>query len=162
MWTAKRVEVLTNLWADGFSASQIADRLGGITRNAVIGKVRRLGLTGCATAPRSSHRDVGQTRARRSPPARQANRRAPLQLDVSVLEWPAKHQMPVTPAVVEAVTAPSRHIGLLDLKESMCRWPIGDPASHDFHFCGCQKQAGSSYCEHHARIAFKPLSEGAR
>ena len=60
-WTEERVELLKKLWSDGLSASQIAGRLGGITRNAVIGKVHRLGLAGRATtsrmrAPRLRHR----------------------------------------------------------------------------------------------------------
>jgi len=56
-WNDERVELLKKLWADGLSASQIAGRLGGVTRNAVIGKVHRLGLSGRATTSRmKSHR----------------------------------------------------------------------------------------------------------
>ena len=63
---------------------------------------------------------------------------------------------PVPPAIKATNTSPLR-IKLLDLKECMCRWPIGDPRSADFYFCGRQKQAGSSYCEHHSRIAIRPI-----
>src|SRR5262245_65830850 len=63
-WNDERVELLKKLWADGLSASQIAGRLGGVTRNAVIGKVHRLGLSGRATTSRmKSHRPRVRTQA---------------------------------------------------------------------------------------------------
>ena len=76
-WTDERVELLKKLWADGLSASQIAAELGGITRNAVIGKVHRLGLSGRAKSPSSSAprprkaRSSGMMRVPRAVDARQ-------------------------------------------------------------------------------------------
>ncbi len=77
---------------------------------------------------------------------------------------PIQYELPF-PSLMTAISAPATalpaieatiptalRVNLLDLKECMCRWPIGDPQSRDFHFCGRQKTAGSSYCEHHARI----------
>jgi GcrA cell cycle regulator len=66
-------------------------------------------------------------------------------------------EKPAAPAAVIETTIPAPlRVKLLDLKECMCRWPIGDPKSADFHFCGRQKATGSSFCEHHSRIAFRP------
>jgi GcrA cell cycle regulator len=65
----------------------------------------------------------------------------------------------IVPSVVEELDMPAPlRVPLLDLKESMCRWPIGDPQDDDFHFCGHAKASGISYCEHHARVAFQPAA----
>src|SRR3972149_3775965 len=85
-WTDERVELLKKLWAEGLSASQIAARLGGVTRNAVIGKVHRLGLSGRATSSRSS-----SPRPRRAPVPRAGplNERASiLTLKEAMCRWP--------------------------------------------------------------------------
>ncbi len=164
-WTEERVELLKKLWADGLSASQIAGRLGGITRNAVIGKVHRLGLAGRATTSRMRsprlRRHVGHVAPRPAPAAR-VQFRTHGNTALKPVFAPVEQRMPalaLVPSPVEELNAPPvLRVDLLDLKECMCRWPIGDPQSEDFHFCGRQKRAGSSYCEHHSRIAFQPVT----
>jgi GcrA cell cycle regulator len=153
MWTEKRLETLQTMWGEGNSASQIANRLGGVTRNAVIGKVRRLGLAPRKTTSRKQGQRAG---AEGAPVAGGGVVRAPIQYELPFLSMPTAKQ-PKAPAPAVETTSPAPLRGnVLDLKECMCRWPIGDPRSADFHFCARQKAGGSSYCEHHSRIAFQP------
>jgi len=154
-WTDERVELLKKLWAEGLSASQIAGRLGGVTRNAVIGKVHRLGLSGRATSSRSS-----------APRPRRAH--APRQHRAPSLTFGTRGNVALKPSyeaeydpepvpVEELVIPLHERASILTLKESMCRWPIGDPAEEDFHFCGRKKVGALPYCEHHARMAYQPV-----
>lgn len=144
-WTEERVEELKKLWAEGHSASQIAARMGGVTRNAVIGKVHRLGLSG---------------------------RAAPAKPKTVISEPPSRHTSSVeTPTPSEATTRPLRSvlrdlppitdIGLgkatvSSISNDQCKWPIGDPASEDFHFCGQATTGGKPYCAYHVQLAFQP------
>lgn len=166
-WTEERVELLKKLWADGLSASQIAGRLGGITRNAVIGKVHRLGLAGRATtsrlrSPRLRHR-MAQTPAR---PAAAAPARVQYRTHGNVALKPVfapveqkTVALALVPSVIEELDVPPMlRVDLLDLKENMCRWPVGDPQDENFHFCGCQKSGNGAYCEYHSRIAYQQVS----
>jgi GcrA cell cycle regulator len=156
-WNDERVDALKKLWADGLSASQIAGRLGGVTRNAVIGKVHRLGLAGRATTSRmKSHpRRVRTAQAvkrggmlRTRPVGGIAN--SPLKsLYLSDLE-------PYVPPAEELVIPLNERRYIQTLTESCCRWPIGDPQLAEFHFCGKKKIPGLPYCEVHARRAFQP------
>jgi GcrA cell cycle regulator len=154
-WNDERVDALKKLWADGLSASQIAGRLGGVTRNAVIGKVHRLGLAGRATTSRmKSHRPRVRTiqavkrGLMRSRPAGIAN--SPLKsLYLADVE-------PYVPPAEELVIPLNERRYIQTLTESCCRWPIGDPQQPDFHFCGKKKIPGLPYCEVHARRAFQP------
>lgn len=155
-WTDDRVESLKKLWQEGLSASQIAGRLGGVTRNAVIGKVHRLGLSGRATTSRQkSHRPrrpaaaTNQKRLTTKPRFAQSGNsafRALYQGDSETYAPP-----------VEELTIPEKERKYITtLTESCCRWPIGDPQHADFHFCGKGKVTGLPYCEFHARRAFQP------
>lgn len=154
-WTDERVELLKKLWADGLSASQIAGRLGGVTRNAVIGKVHRLGLSGRATSSRSS-----SPRPRRTHVPR-ANRAPSLLFGTrgnTALKPAYEAEPDFQPAPLEELVIPlHERASILTLKESMCRWPIGDPGEEDFHFCGRKKLGTLPYCEHHARMAYQPV-----
>lgn len=159
-WTDERVELLKQLWADGLSASQIAGRLGGVTRNAVIGKVHRLGLSGRATSSRLS-----VPRPRRNHVPRQ--HRAPsltfgTRGNVALKPSYEADYEPVPLPVEELVIPLHERASILTLKESMCRWPIGDPSEEDFHFCGRKKVGTLPYCEHHARMAYQPAQARRR
>lgn len=153
-WTDERVELLKKLWAEGLSASQIASRLGGVTRNAVIGKVHRLGLSGRATTTRmKTHRPRARmaTVKRTAKPQRFANIGNPA--------LRALYQPDAEPYVspVEELEIPlAERKTIQTLVECSCRWPIGDPQHADFHFCGKTKVPGLPYCEFHARRAFQP------
>jgi GcrA cell cycle regulator len=145
-WTDERVELLKKLWQDGLSASQIAKQLGGVTRNAVIGKVHRLGLSGRA-APSKPARTVFKAPR----PARPA---------VAAPSAPRRIADPAPMAPVQA--SPVRYVEeepgmatVLTLGAHMCKWPIGDPALDSFTFCG--RRAGEGpYCHEHSQVAYQP------
>ena len=172
-WTDERVELLKKLWADGLSASQIAGELGNVTRNAVIGKVHRLGLSGRAKAPTASApaRSANASAPRPKPPTRSpshpmtgaagmtrgANALAPQFAPESEPE--EQH----VPAPAEEVVIPfSERVTIMDLREYMCRWPMGDPTTAEFRFCGARSVTGMPYCSHHARIAYQPAADRRR
>jgi GcrA cell cycle regulator len=127
-WSEDRVEQLKTLWTDGLSASQIARALGGVTRNAVIGKVHRLGLAGRASPSRSERPRL-----------------------------PMAPKVPSVRAHVPAAPVDDGNFAtVLTISDRMCRWPIGDPSASEFHFCGRNPKSGSPYCEAHARKAYQP------
>ena len=151
-WTEERVEMLKRLWQDGLSASQIAKQLCGVTRNAVIGKVHRLGLSGRAT-PSKPQRTVFKA-PRPARPA-QASPSAPRRIAEPVS---AAHP---APAPVRYVDETPGTATVLTLGAHMCKWPIGDPSSNEFSFCG--RRAGESpYCVEHARVAYQPAQTGKK
>ncbi len=134
-WSDDRVEQLKTLWTEGLSASQIARALGGVTRNAVIGKVHRLGLAGRASPSRAERPRV------------------------SLPKVPSmRTHVPAIPVVEEdpLTLDDGSHATVLTISDRMCRWPIGDPAATEFHFCGHSPKSGSPYCEAHARTAYQP------
>jgi GcrA cell cycle regulator len=152
-WNDERVDVLKKLWADGLSASQIAGRLGGVTRNAVIGKVHRLGLSGRATTSRmKSHRPRVRVQGAR----RLMKTRLPGAAATSPLRTLYLTDEPYVPPAEELVIPLAERKYIQTLTESCCRWPIGDPQQPEFHFCGKAKIPGLPYCEAHARRAFQP------
>jgi GcrA cell cycle regulator len=159
-WTEERVELLKKLWAEGLSASQIAARLGGVTRNAVIGKVHRLGLSGRATSSRSSSPRPRRTNVPRAPRATSlmfGTRGA------TALKPQFDMELDPAPQPLEELVIPlHERASIMTLKESMCRWPIGDPGDPEFHFCGRKKLGTLPYCEHHARMAYQPVQARRR
>jgi GcrA cell cycle regulator len=141
-WTDERVELLKKLWLEGHSASQIAKQLGGVTRNAVIGKVHRLGLSGRA-APSQPSRQV--LRTPRPPRPANVHHHAPRRAEPRVMPTPQAVVYPEEPGSATVLT----------LGAHMCKWPIGDPSSDGFTFCGRRINEGS-YCVEHARVAYQP------
>ena len=144
-WTDERVETLKKLWLDGLSASQIAKQLGGVTRNAVIGKVHRLGLSGRAT-PSQPQRPI--FKAPRAPrPA------------VAAAPAVRRHIEPSLPSAQPVAAYYPEEPGsatVLTLGAHMCKWPIGDPSSDSFTFCGRRSDREGPYCMDHARVAYQP------
>ena len=142
-WTDDRVEILTKLWGEGLSASQIARELGDVTRNAVIGKVHRLGLAGRAspTRPKSRirHREPSNFSSNFSSKNRLNDNLKPLSLPEP------------------AVSSDGSPINILMLTEKICKWPIGEPSDEDFRFCGLNRIQGSVYREEHTKVAYQPL-----
>ncbi len=216
-WTDERVETLKKMWAEGQSASQIAKELGGVTRNAVIGKVHRLGLSNrvgpggaaeeeaeepmaavpaAATpspaapvkpveAPRPVIEPVAAVEPVRPTPApaavippqaaaqpvaaaSSANATAPAPIPLRKAIIPAGQPLPPQPsaneispealASVREVEKRAKKLTLMELTERTCKWPIGDPATEDFWFCGLPSVAGKPYCEAHVGVAFQPMS----
>jgi GcrA cell cycle regulator len=183
-WTDERVETLKSMWADGKSASQIAKELGGVTRNAVIGKVHRLGLSNRVGGPDRPEDELqpadaaadepgpdpeadaqkpGAAPSAPQPPAR------PFGKDVGApRSKPGGQPLPPQPSPSEIsaealanlaeVAKKSRRLSLMQLTERTCKWPIGDPATDDFWFCGLPSVPGKPYCETHVAVAFQPMS----
>ena len=158
-WNDERVETLKKLWQEGLSASQIATRIGGVTRNAVIGKVHRLGLSGRAPTSRVA---TSRPRPRIAAPRRAAKPRFAAIGNVALRPQFTLDAEPFVPTYEELDIPLAERKTLLDLLEGSCRWPIGDPQHADFHFCNRGKVAGLPYCEFHARRAFQPVQPRRR
>ena len=167
-WTDERVDRLKKLWADGLSASQIAAELGGVSRNAVIGKVHRLNLPGRAKSGGSS-----ASRAKRVSSASRggyaarsgATRSIPRTRGATALKPDiiADAVAEIDTRPVEDVVVPIfRKLPLTELTEKTCKWPIGDPLQDDFYFCGAECDEGSPYCSYHSKLAFQPTADRKR
>ena len=200
-WTDERVETLKRMWAEGQSASQIAKELGGVTRNAVIGKVHRLGLSNrnddtaeaAAAAPAPEAKPAPAPAAAAAPklapepapepkPAAAAaaapeakpepapettpavaasnfNRRPIVPAGQPLPPQPSANEIsPEALASVREVEKRARKLSLMELTERTCKWPIGDPATDKFWFCGLPSAPGKPYCEAHVGVAFQPMS----
>jgi GcrA cell cycle regulator len=194
-WTDERVELLKKMWTEGKSASQIAKELGSVTRNAVIGKVHRLGLasriTGdapeapvaeapapAAPTPAAPPPEADLPEVEVAPPAPEPVATAqpvPAAAPTAVVVpmpgrrpiAPAGQPLPPQPSAneispealanVREVEKTARKLSLMELTERTCKWPIGDPATDDFYFCGLPVVAGKPYCEAHVAVAFQPM-----
>jgi GcrA cell cycle regulator len=160
-WTDERVELLKKLWADGLSASQIAAELGGITRNAVIGKVHRLGLSGRAKSVSSAAPRPRKPRAPSHPASMFRTHGATALKPMSMPDFDIE---PLIEREVRPLLEPvsSENVTIMELREAMCRWPIGDPGNSEFRFCGSQSNSSSSYCGYHAQLAYQPATDRRR
>ncbi|XUY27062.1 GcrA family cell cycle regulator [Agrobacterium sp. rho-8.1] len=173
-WTDERVERLKRLWAEGLSASQIAAQLGGVSRNAVIGKVHRLNLPGrakaggtVATSRPAAKRPTVATpsaapRAANTFQARAATPRPTVRTATSNDQDTDTGRVLDYAPVNTAVLPTSLRLTLTELTERTCKWPVGDPLKDDFHFCGCDASESSPYCKFHAKMAYQPVSERRR
>ncbi|MFN2306616.1 MAG: GcrA family cell cycle regulator [Paracoccaceae bacterium] len=193
-WTDERVETLKKMWSEGQSASQIAKELGGVTRNAVIGKVHRLGLSnragnGAGTPPPAQpepKEKPAPAAAKKADPKPEPAKEEPVSTSVELVEAvqldengipmsaarraiiPAGQPLPPQPsaneispealAKVSEVEKAAKRLSLMELTEKTCKWPVGDPATDDFWFCGLPVQSGKPYCEAHVGVAFQPMS----
>ena len=190
-WSAERVAVLKKMWLEGNSASEIAKVLGNITRNAVIGKVHRLGLSNRDT-------NVSKSGAITSKVIKSVKRgRPPKKIDKEVKKRgrPQKLKEPrdfseITDDKNKSATSignetrssdsnlkvvsdlseetlknllkvemKAKKISLMELTERTCKWPIGDPATETFWFCGHESEPGKPYCKTHISIAFQPINQ---
>ena len=160
-WTDERVEQLKKLWNEGLSASQIAAILGGVTRNAVIGKVHRLGLSGRSKPIRTSRprprkpRLSNQTRPTGRGFSSVGNTALKMDPNVDAIAAPAVAPIPFEELVIPMAERKT----ILELTEQTCRWPYRDPRDPDFHFCGRGAVSDKPYCEHHARLAYQPAND---
>jgi len=179
-WTDDRVEVLKKMWGEGQSASQIAKELGGVTRNAVIGKVHRLGLSNRATTTTAAKTEAKPKAAAKAPAKPKVEPKTepaikPVDPNLPKSTLPARRQIipagqPLPPqpsgneispealAKVNEVEKKAKKLSLMELTERTCKWPVGDPATEDFWFCGLEVQPGKPYCEAHVGVAFQPMS----
>lgn len=179
-WTDERVELLKKMWGDGQSASQIAKELGGVTRNAVIGKVHRLGLSnrtsGAAPAAKTDSKPKETAKAEVKPaapkpaaapkpePAAEPKAVSPARRQIIPAGQPLPPQpsaneiSPEALAKVSEIEKKAKKLTLMELTERTCKWPVGDPATDNFWFCGLPVQQGKPYCEAHVGVAFQPMS----
>ena len=185
-WTDERVELLKKMWGEGQSASQIAKELGGVTRNAVIGKVHRLGLSNRATSgsksdsatkaevkPKAAPKLKAAAKPKadpvpemktepavpQRPAATPATRKAIIPAGQPLPPQPSANEIsPEALAKVNEVEKKAKKLTLMELTERTCKWPVGDPATEHFWFCGLPVQAGKPYCEAHVGVAFQPMS----
>lgn len=174
-WTKEKIEQLQTLWEEGLSANQIANKLGNITRNAVIGKIYRLGLSGRSRKVSPISIDIPSNfrktehdnfelvdkPSQQNPPSSTCRNEEPsrtytlnpelFQEDTNPPDHPIDYK-------VEDCLPPEntcRRIQLIDLKVNMCRWPIGDPSSPDFYFCGNKVKKTFPYCQYHLTIGYQ-------
>ena len=187
-WTDERVELLKKMWGEGQSASQIAKELGGVTRNAVIGKVHRLGLSNRAGAapaaapakaepkakpkaeakPKPAPKPAATAKAEPAEKPAAAPAATPATVPARKQIIPAGQPLPPQPSAneispealarVNEVEKKAKKLTLMELTERTCKWPVGDPATDDFWFCGLPVQQGKPYCEAHVGVAFQPMS----
>ena len=168
-WTPERVELLIKMWEEGVAASTIAKELGKVTRNAVIGKANRLGLQHQFLVDASSQeleKPVSQTGNDGSGNniANVASSRKRAQFQVISADKPLPPQPSANEISQEAIAKVrevekfARNISLMELTERTCKWPLGDPATDSFSFCGLPAMAGKPYCEAHAGVAFQPAN----
>ena len=189
-WSDERVAILKKMWLEGSSASEIAKELGNITRNAVIGKVHRLGMSNRDTnnlKSGSSTSNAKKSVRRGRPPKvnKEEKKRGrphklkdpgdfPGTLDVKEKSTTSsakemrldENKTKVASDLSEEtlqnilkVEMKSKKISLMELTERTCKWPIGDPATDTFWFCGHESEPGKPYCKTHISIAFQPITQ---
>lgn len=158
-WTDERITELKRLWSEGFSASQIAERLGGITRNAVIGKAHRLHL---ASRPSPIQRQIGERRQRSRPAVRPAAMRvAPVEAVRAEPPPAVVAKAPAPPPPKNFRAGPIDYSSALTLSDRHCHWPIGHPNEPGFHFCGAPAASGRPYCHAHCQVAYRKTDDAA-
>lgn len=152
-WTNERVALLKKLWGEGKTAAEIAKELGGVTRNAVIGKAHRLKLSNRASPikPIAAKKPANSQPEKASVPlAKSEKPAAPKSRSVSGKEFSGRS--------ADEISLNGVGVSMADLKEKMCRWPIGDPREEGFHFCGLNSVSGLPYCPEHGKIAYQAVS----
>jgi GcrA cell cycle regulator len=167
-WTTERVELLKQLWQEGLSASVIAGRLGAASRATP--SSARSTASGCRGAPRRPAPRPRGPAARASPVTRPVKAVRPVVVSPAAADVPTSGANALKPQVcqervVEPDPDPIRLVdipkgertNLLMLSEKTCRWPIGEPGTEDFFFCGMSPRESTPYCEYHARLAYQPL-----
>ena len=206
-WTFERVELLTTLWKSGSSASQIAHELGeGVSRNAVIGKIHRLGLSErnnnskdgsdyslkkslskkekkldpLITKKGAQSSDIGENSSRKAKTGKKRGRKPSIKniekgqnnidqntrdesfssdgaLNFPGISGASELDKEAIADMIE-LEKRAKKLSLMELTERTCKWPIGDPATDEFWFCGHQAENGKPYCKTHVAIAFQPVS----
>lgn len=169
-WTEERVEFAKKRWKEGGSGAEIAAELGeGFTKNSVICKMFRLGLSFQGGSRDGRSASDRSTRSRADKPSLPGRARSAVKAQAKAVDRAAKEartasvrssrstleHLPLTAPQMP----PTGHYGaeaVHALVEGACKWPVGDPLDKDFRFCGCQSQSGHVYCQYHTRMAYVP------
>lgn len=156
-WTDERIATLKKMWKEGKSAADIAKVLGkNVTRNAIIGKAHRMGLSG-RPSPIKKPPSAGKKEApRKETPARET-KKAP-EKQTKAAAGPVREPVSEPVKFEREAIPPGGGVALIDLTERMCKWPIGDPQEDDFTFCGRNIRPGTPYCPDHAAAAYQTSS----
>ena len=161
-WTEERIERLKELWTEGLSASQIAAELGeDVSRSAVISKANRLGIAHGGPKRASTPRPRKPRPPKPAPGSETFILQDPSPASMMTTPQPAAPPAPVPPRE-GAVATRSEGVTIMELREFMCRWPLGDPTTPEFRYCGRQALMGLPYCPDHAQIAYQPAAERKR
>lgn len=163
-WTDERVETLKKLWGEGRTAAEIASALGGVTRNAVIGKAHRLKLSGRASPIQQSNKKKAAANSNAARSATRSKKQDKNDGKANVNN-PAVKKV-IEKSIVSPITADQisesdknrKRTPLVDLGPCQCRWPLGDPRDSKFGFCAEKTEAGEIYCAEHARVAYQTVS----
>ena len=137
-WNEEKVSKLKELWGKGNTASQIAEIIGGISRNAVIGKAHRLNLSAkikTRTATSNQNFDNSLEENNKTKKGRKSKFKS---------------------LIIEKDFEPENPKQLEELDESLCKWPIGHPDEKLFYFCGRSSLKDFSYCKLHLLYAYQP------
>ena len=138
-WTEEKVSKLKELWGKGNTASQIAEIIGGISRNAVIGKAHRLNLSAkIKTRTATSNKNVVSN------------------VEVNNAQLKRGRKSRFKSLIIEKDFEPENPKQLEELDESSCKWPIGHPDEKNFYFCGRSSLKDFSYCKLHLLYAYQP------
>ena len=138
-WNETKVDKLKELWGKGSTASQIAEIIGGLSRNAVIGKAHRLNLSSKVKAGSSPSNQNYQSNKLENDPKQKKGRKGKFQS-----------------LIIEKYFEPENPKKLEELDESSCKWPVGHPEEKSFYFCGRSSLKDFSYCKLHLLYAYQP------
>jgi GcrA cell cycle regulator len=166
-WTEQQIQALKKMWGNGYSASDIAKALGGgLTRNAVIGKAHRLKLSAGQNLARQPVRISSEAGGSVLPSMVKAGKKRAMLRPLPPVQAPGGNTAarPTVREVLKNLENIKRTEGIAVTKagERHCRWPIGDPRSPDFRFCGAPCYEGLPYCVDHARVAYQTVSRRSR
>ena len=142
-WTEEKTVRLIELWESGKSALEISKIFGDKSRNSVIGKLHREGCMRKKNPEKYLSKGIIRPKKPRRKPAKR-----PTQV---------KAPQKAPPERIKAKPAHTGFIGVLELDNKMCRWPIGDPKKDDFHFCAAPVSIEQTYCDEHSALAYQPM-----